>query len=172
MLWNYMLQRNVKIHFAHRTFQWNNEARSNAAVHCVIISFAPFDTNKKTLFDYLTPKSEPHKIEVKNISPYLIDSGNVLIPTRRSPLCDVPKIIAGNKPNDGGHLILSNYEKETLISIEPQTEKFIRRFVGSQECESGVEMTDKQVELVRFSCDGKSTDSTISACLSHLRYSI
>lgn len=41
LLWTPLLSDfKVKIHFAHRTFQWNNEARGNAAVHCVIIGFA------------------------------------------------------------------------------------------------------------------------------------
>ena len=40
VLWTGCLQQGIKIHFAHRTFQWNNEARGKAAVHCVIVGFA------------------------------------------------------------------------------------------------------------------------------------
>ncbi|MDR2205882.1 MAG: hypothetical protein LBE36_06985 [Flavobacteriaceae bacterium] len=49
LLWNIMLNKyGIKIHFAHRTFKWSNEAKGNAAVYCVIIGFANFDTNKKS----------------------------------------------------------------------------------------------------------------------------
>lgn len=33
ILWNELLRLGVKIHFAHRTFRWSNEARGRAAVH-------------------------------------------------------------------------------------------------------------------------------------------
>ena len=39
VLWGWMLAQGIKIHFAHRTFSWNNEARGKAAVHCVIVGF-------------------------------------------------------------------------------------------------------------------------------------
>jgi hypothetical protein len=62
VLWSYLLEKGVKIHFAHRTFKWNNEARGKAAVHCVIVGCAAFDISRKHLFDYQTPTSEPHEI--------------------------------------------------------------------------------------------------------------
>ena len=40
----------IKIHFAHQTFNWSNEAKSNAAVHVVIVGFASFDTTNKKIF--------------------------------------------------------------------------------------------------------------------------
>jgi hypothetical protein len=38
-LWSWLLSKDIRIHFAHRTFQWSNEAKGMAAVHCVIIGF-------------------------------------------------------------------------------------------------------------------------------------
>ncbi|MBE0538709.1 MAG: class I SAM-dependent DNA methyltransferase, partial [Ignavibacterium sp.] len=53
ILWNELFNRyKIKIHFAHRTFKWSNEARGKAAVHVVIIGFANYDTNEKYLFEY------------------------------------------------------------------------------------------------------------------------
>jgi hypothetical protein len=69
VLWPDLLKRGVKIHFAHRTFQWSSEARGKAAVHCVIIGFALHDTEDKRIFDYETPQAEPHEIKAKNINP-------------------------------------------------------------------------------------------------------
>ncbi len=52
VLWSWMLAHGIKIFFAHRTFQWNNEARGKAAVHCVIVGFACLDISPKQLFEY------------------------------------------------------------------------------------------------------------------------
>ncbi|HSW62596.1 MAG TPA: DNA methyltransferase [Dissulfurispiraceae bacterium] len=71
VLWSELLRLGVKIHFAHRTFSWSNEARGNAAVHCVIIGFGLHDTDRKTIFEYDSPNGEPHAIAAANINPYL-----------------------------------------------------------------------------------------------------
>lgn len=133
ILWSYLLNKGVKIHFAHRTFKWNNEARGKAAVHCVIVGFAAFDKNRKRLFDYQTPTSEPHEIEAKNINPYLIDYADLVIPTRHRPLCAVPEIIFGSKPVDDGNFFFTEEEKAEFLLKEPKAEKFVRRMFGSVE---------------------------------------
>lgn len=137
VLWSYLLGRGVKIHFAHRTFKWNNEARGKAAVHCVIIGFAAFDITRKYLFDYQTPTSDPHEIETRNINPYLIDAADLVILSRRETICDVPKIIFGSMANDGGHLLMTDKEKNELLANEPTAEKFVRRIYGSEEFING-----------------------------------
>ena len=71
-LWNWMLTQGVKIHFAHRTFRWVNDARGKAAVFCVIIGFGLDEVSKKRLFDYATPDSDAMEITAKNINPYLV----------------------------------------------------------------------------------------------------
>jgi len=137
VLWQYLLDKGAKIHFAHRTFKWNNEASGNAAVYCVITGFALFDTKQKRLFDYETPKSEPHEIEVKNISPYLIDSADLVITSRNKPISDVPEIYKGNQPTDNGNFLFNDAEKAEFLAKEPQAARFIRRFVGAQEFING-----------------------------------
>jgi len=57
---------NIKIHFAHQTFKWNNEAKGNAAVYCVIIGFAGYDTTVKHLYHYDDIKGDPTVLTVKN----------------------------------------------------------------------------------------------------------
>jgi hypothetical protein len=135
ILWNELLKNyNIKIHFAHRTFDWCNEARGNAHVHCVIIGFANFDTNKKRLFDYEDIKGEPHEIEVKNINPYLVDYNDLIITKRSKPLLNVSEIVFGNMPNDGGNLILnSEEEKNEFIKQEPLAEKYIKELICAEE---------------------------------------
>jgi hypothetical protein len=133
VLWKYLLDKGAKIHFAHRTFKWNNEASGKAQVHVVIIGFALFDTKQKRLFDYDTPKSESHEIEAKNINPYLVDAPDLVVSSRSNPLSDVPEIVFGNMPNDGGFLLFSDEEKREFISKEPKAEKFIKPFLGAYE---------------------------------------
>jgi len=121
------------IHFAHRTFQWSNEAKGVAAVHCVIIGFTNFDTTEKWLFDYPTIKGEPIRLKAQNINPYLIDAPNVL-PTKRSkPLCNVSPMVYGSKPTDGGNLLLDQTEKDALIVKEPQAAEWIKSFLNADE---------------------------------------
>ncbi len=140
ILWEWLLQKQAKIHFAHRTFKWNNEARGKAAVHCVIIGFGLLDIKRKRLFDYETPTSEPHEIICKNINPYLIDYDDLIIPTRREPISDIPNLIYGNKPVDGGNLFINSREElNEFLDKEPKAEKFIRRIYGSQEFINGKE---------------------------------
>jgi len=138
ILWGQMLTKyNIKIHFAHRTFKWSNEAKGNAAVYCVIVGFANYDTNNKSIFEYEDIKGEAHEIKVKNINPYLVDAKDVLINKRTTAICKVPKIKFGNQPIDGGWLILDEQERNEAVKNEPFIEKYIRRYYGSEEFING-----------------------------------
>lgn len=133
VLWPDLLKRGVKIHFAHRTFQWSSEARGKAAVHCVIIGFALHDADDKRVFDYETLQAEPHEIKSKNINPYLVDAPDILLPRRSASFQKIPPIRYGSKPADGGYFILNEDQKAQLIEKEPGAEKFIKSFIGSEE---------------------------------------
>lgn len=130
ILWSWLLERGVRINFAHRTFQWTSEARGSAAVHCVIVGYALHDTPQKLIFEYESPRSDPHAIKAANINPYLADGPDVLARNRRTPISDVPLMRWGNKPTDGGHLILSPEEKDALLADEPDVAPYVRRFMG------------------------------------------
>jgi type I restriction-modification system DNA methylase subunit len=137
-LWNPMFNKyNIKIHFAHRTFNWKNEARGNAAVHVVIIGFANFDCTPKFIFEYNDNKDEPFRREVKNVSPYLIEGPDFAITNRSNPICDVPQLKTGNKPIDGGNYIFSLSEMLDFIIKEPESKEYFREFIGSEEFING-----------------------------------
>ncbi|MGH6629202.1 MAG: DNA methyltransferase, partial [Burkholderiales bacterium] len=138
VLWGWMLAQGIRIHFAHRTFQWMNEAPGKAAVHCVIIGFAAFEPEKKRLFEYAVVKGEPHELSARNINPYLVDAPDVVLDSRRDPILPVPPIIFGNMPNDDGNLLLSDEECRTLLEAEPGAEKWVRQFVGADDFLNGV----------------------------------
>ena len=128
----------IKIHFAHRTFRWTSEARGKAHVHCVIIGFAAFDQPGKCIYDYDQASDAPSVIEVPNISPYLFSGPDKVLQNLSKPLCPVPKMIWGNKPTDGGNLILSDEEKREFLKAEPGAEKWIRPYTGATEFLYGI----------------------------------
>jgi N-6 DNA Methylase len=132
-LWPDLLRRGLRIHFAHRTFQWSSEAPGKAAVHCVIIGFALHDCTDKQLFDYETLQAEPHAIRAKNINPYLVDAPDIVLQNRRTAMASAPPIVFGSMPNDGGHLILSPNGKDTLLAREPKAARWIKPILGSVE---------------------------------------
>jgi hypothetical protein len=134
LLWNELISRyKISIHFAHRTFKWNNESRGKAAVHVVIIGFSNFSVNEKRIFEYEDIASEPHEISAKNINPYLIDGPTALIINRQHPICNVPQMIWGNKPTDGGHFLFSENEKNAFLQKEPNADKYIHAFISGED---------------------------------------
>ena len=134
ILWKELLENyKIKIHFAHKTFKWSNEARGKAAVYCVIVGFANFDADKKYLYEYEDIKGEPHEVKVKNINPYLVPADDIFIEKRSKPIYDVPKIEYGNMPIDNGNFLMSDEEKNKLLSSNPELVKFIKPFLGAKE---------------------------------------
>ncbi len=139
VLWGWLLAHDMHIHFAHRTFQWSNEARGQAAVHCVIIGFAAFDAIHKYLFEYDDIRGEPHPVKVANINPYLVDAPDVVLQRRSHPICNVPEIGIGNKPIDDGNYLFTLEGKRTFLKAEPAAEKYFRRWIGAVEFLNGYE---------------------------------
>jgi hypothetical protein len=137
VLWGWMLAQGIKIHFAHRTFSWSNEARGKAAVHCVIVGFAAHDIVEKTIFEYDEIKGEPHALAAKNINPYLVDAVDVVLPNRTKPICDVSEIRIGNKPIDDGNYLFSDDEKNEFLKLEPNAEPYFKRWLGAHEFING-----------------------------------
>ncbi len=142
ILWAELINRyKLDILFAHRTFKWSNEARGNAAVFCIIVGMARAGTTgPRVLFDYDKPTAEPFRRVVSHINPYLVDAPTVFVGNRSKPLSsDVPPMLWGNKPTDGGFLILSTDEKNELINSEPSALDFVRPYVGAHDFLNGEE---------------------------------
>ena len=129
ILWNVLLNDfHVHINFAYQTFKWNSEASEKAAVHCVIIGFSTDEVKQKYLFT-----SSGQMQQVSNISPYLFEGDDTFAVSQKAPLCDVPQMSFGNQPRDGGHFVLSEEEKESLIQQEPTIARWIRPYIGAEE---------------------------------------
>lgn len=127
-LWGGLMGDGLQIHFAHRTFQWDSEASVKAHVHCVIIGFGYKEPMQRVIFE------GERKIVAKNINAYLVDAENEFIEARKKPLCNVPEVVFGNMPNDGGYL--SNFtteEKDSILNKYPQSESMFRKLLGATE---------------------------------------
>ena len=126
LLWKPFFDKGIHINFAHRTFRWNNEARSKAAVHCIIIGFSLNKRASKFIYDELSSR------EVSNINGYLLDNSIGCIESKNNPLCKIPNIGIGNKPIDDGNYLFTDIEKDDFLAIEPKAEKFFKKWVGSK----------------------------------------
>ncbi|MEZ8327288.1 DNA methyltransferase [Vibrio splendidus] len=130
-LWPSIFKLGLNIHFAYPTFPWANNARDKAAVHVIIVGLAARD---KTKYLYQKVEGEWHSQQVKNISPYLVEGSNVAVaPVNKPHVSGVPPVLFGNKPTDGGHLLLDRIERDLLINKEPAAEKWLRKVLGADE---------------------------------------
>lgn len=136
-VWKPLYERfNIKIDFAYRTFRWDSESNSKAHVHCVIIGFScpschserSEESSNKCIFN------SDGSVEIaKNINAYLVDGPNVFVDSRSKPLCEIPMMTTGNRPADGGHLIIEAEEYDAFIKKEPKAKNFIKNLLGSEE---------------------------------------
>lgn len=147
LFWPHIYKHEVEIGFAHTSFKWANNAKGNAGVICIIVSLRNISKQTKFLFvDGLIH-------EVSNINPYLSPSfTNIIVESRRRPLFNLPVMVSGSMPRDGGHFALTKEEKDKLVSSYPNSKQFIRRYVGSQELIRSIEryciwIRDEDVDL-------------------------
>jgi len=146
-LWPILFDRcKLEIAFAHRTFAWGSDARGKAHVHVVIIGLSKANAAPKVrrLFSYIDINGDPQESQHGAISPYLFDATNlanphVVVKEIKHPLSDLPKLVFGNMPNDGGFLILDVEEKQSLLNEGAIFAPYIRRLVGAKDFLNGLE---------------------------------
>jgi hypothetical protein len=126
LLWQDILNKGQEIFFAHLPFKWQNSAKRNAAVICVIVGIRNIVNSKKFIY------SETSVLKVKNINPYLSAGKSVFVHRKNKPLSALPLMSVGNMPIDGGNLILELSEYEAVDKIIKES-GFLYKFIGSQE---------------------------------------
>lgn len=128
ILWPKIFELNVSIGFAHTSFKWKNNAKSNAEVICIIIGLQNNnDCSNKKIFTNGIVKN------VNNINPYLVSGKNVVISKKKNSISNFPKINFGSMPNDNNNLILSEEEKNKIIKNNSDASKYIKRLIGAKE---------------------------------------
>jgi hypothetical protein len=125
----------VGITFAHRTFVWKNDARGQAAVHCVILGLSDVLPKKRKLWSYPDSKGQPVLSEVNRINAYLVDAPDAFITSRAHPISpEMPPMDFGSMPNDGGHLSdIDADEAARIRESDPVAAKYLHRLVGARE---------------------------------------
>lgn len=127
-VWKPLYERfGIHIDFAWRTFKWASESNEQAHVHVIIVGFSNNAVTDKFLME------NDRKNAVVNISPYLLNTPVVFVESRKKPLCSVPEMTTGNRPADGGHLIIEAEDYEAFIKKEPAAKKYIKRLMGAVE---------------------------------------
>lgn len=127
MLWPHIFNYGLDIKFAYTPFKWKNNARDNAGVMCTIIGVEYSNDSDKYLY------SELLRIKVKHINAYLVDGGDTIISSHNRPISDLPLMMGGNQPREGGFLCLRDDEKNNLLREEPDAERFIKKLAGTNE---------------------------------------
>ena len=151
ILWPQLFKAGISIYFAHRSFQWNSEARGKAAVHCVITGMTRQPVTDRLMFDYAHAKSDAQVSTVKRINGYLIDGPDYALPRRGKPQPGMLKMNKGSQPTDGArvkkdgggyltysNLILDEAQRKTFLAAEPSGKKWLRPYVGGDELLSGI----------------------------------
>ena len=133
VLWAEMLRMGMHIQFAHRTFQWTNDAPGKAAVHCIIVGFGASNLLRKQIWHYDDVRGKALPIDASNINPYLVDADDILLPARRRTLCAVAEPRYGSFALDDGNLTISELDRAEILKEEPAAEKYLRPFLGGQE---------------------------------------
>lgn len=150
ILWPVVFAGGLSIRFAHRTFQWNSEARGKAAVHCVIVGMTYRKDGGRTIYEYDNVRGEPHEAKVSRINGYLIEGLQYAVPARSQPPAGRLKMHKGSQPTDGArlkkpeggylkfsNLILEESDRQALLAEDPNAEKWLRPYVGGDELISG-----------------------------------
>ena len=121
------------INFAVRSFVWNSDSSGKAQVHVVIVGFSQNKNNNPIIY-YDNEKKSAH-----NINGYLLDAPTIIIEERNAPLSDVPAIVRGSQATDNGYYLFTTEEKNDFIKLEPDSEKYFRRFMMGKEFINNIE---------------------------------
>jgi hypothetical protein len=131
LLWPNIFSLGLEIGFAYKSFKWSNNAKEKAAVICVIVGIRIKSSKPRLLYDANLSK------QTNNISPYLTPNSNTIVKKQSHSLSSVPSLVYGNQSIEGGHLILSETEREVLILKYPIVEQFLRPLYSADDYLNG-----------------------------------
>ena len=154
-LWANIFDLGVDIGFAYQSFPWSNNAKDKAAVSVVVVGLG---SNPKAKTIYKDVDGAIQKTIVKNISPYLTNGSNLAVLASSVSLSDQSKMIRGSQATDGGNLILSVDEKNSLLATNPDAERWVKQFMGASEFIKGdlryclwlVDATQDDIDSILF----------------------
>jgi hypothetical protein len=137
LLWPLIFDLGCEIRFAHRSFRWSNLASHNAGVTVVIVGIGRTSVDQKILFEEIDGSLSQRL--GNSISPYLTMGQPIIVSKLRKPISGLTEMEFGNKPSDGGNLLLRREEIASLGMSSEQEERFLRKIYGSEEFINGGE---------------------------------
>ncbi|PYE86939.1 class I SAM-dependent DNA methyltransferase [Phyllobacterium leguminum] len=138
ILWPLIFETGHEITFAHTSFKWANLASHNAGVTVAIVGISSHAGSDRRLFS-TTNDSKAIAVEANYINAYLVAGPNVIVDKCSKPIGELAPMDFGNKPVDGGNLLLSSSELGELDLTPDQRNRFVRRIYGSAEFIRGLE---------------------------------
>ena len=138
ILWPLIFASGHQIAFAHTSFKWTNLASHNAGVTVAIVAISNHANKARRLFSATEDGATLEK-QADFINAYLVAGTDVVVDKASRPLSGQAEMNFGNKPVDGGHLLLSSDEVDALGLTPAQHARFIRRIYGSAEFIRGLE---------------------------------
>lgn len=123
-----IFDKGIEIGYAYTSFKWENNAKRNAGVTVAVINLRVKRPGQKFIF------TDGLQVEARNINGYLADAPSVFIYRRTGALSpSLPRMALGSMPKDGGHLILDTAARNHAIEATPESDRYLKRYVGSAE---------------------------------------
>lgn len=149
LLFPMIFAKGIEIGYAYTSFKWENNAKNNAGVSVAVINLRTERAGKKSIY------SDGMQIDAENINGYLVDARSVFVYRRTSALsAALPKMAYGSAPRDDGNLVLSPEERARIVTVRPDAERLIKRFIGATEFINDIEryclwIADRDVAFAR-----------------------
>ena len=132
ILWPTLFETGHEITFAHTSFKWANLASHNAGVIVIVVGISNKKGGPKRLYSLDSRGLVLEKV-CNNINPYLVEGPSLVVQSRRAPPTGFARMLFGNMPRDGGHLIVSHEEKVQVGRTDPIFQRYLRPFLGSED---------------------------------------
>jgi hypothetical protein len=128
LLFPMIFPKGIEIGYAYTSFKWENNAKRNAAVMVVVINLRVARPGQKRIY------ADGLQINATNINGYLADASSVFVYRRARVLsAQLPRMVLGSMPKDGGYLVLNTAQRDEIIEAAPDAGGMVKRYIGSAE---------------------------------------
>ena len=138
ILWPLVFATGHVVTFAHTSFKWSNLASHNAGVTVVIVGISRQAPKLRAVFAN-TDDGEVSVLNTENINAYLVPGPDIIVRGVPKTPVDRAPMVWGNKPTDGGNLVLSPNEKRHIEAENEGAIRYIRPYLGAAEYIRGLE---------------------------------
>ena len=136
ILWPVLFDAGCDIRFAYTSFKWANLASHNAGVTVAVVGIGSATTELRRLYEHRDDGAVVLR-EGSAITPYLTLGVRTIVEKSTLPISGLAVMEFGNKPSDGGNLLMSRDEVEALGLNKAERERFVRRIYGSDDFING-----------------------------------